>query len=65
MLDRLPDGELTEFAIAIADKYKPQCIVDGDPVASYRNYYTKVKPVTISMRWKDPSTRPPWGVTSD
>lgn len=65
MLDRLPDGELTEFAVAIADKYKPQCMVDGDPVASYRNYYTKVKPVTISMRWKDPSTRPPWGVPSD
>lgn len=62
---RIPAGDLTKFAVAIADKYKPQCIVEGDPVASYRNYYTIIKPAVISVRWKDPATKPPWGIASD
>ena len=31
----LPDGELTEFALAMPEKYK----VEGNAVASYRAYY--------------------------
>ena len=31
----IPNGKLTEFALAMPDKY----IVKGDPVQSYRNYY--------------------------
>jgi hypothetical protein len=63
MSDAVPEGDLTEFAVAIADKYKPECIVAGDPVQSYRNYYTKVKSKTMDIRWKDLSTRPEWWPT--
>lgn len=39
--ENLPTGNLTDFAIAM--KHFPECIVEGDPVQSYRNYYNVAK----------------------
>jgi len=35
----LPDGELTQFATAMPQKY----VIPGNPIASYRNYYLNDK----------------------
>lgn len=51
----IPSGKITPFAIAM--KSVPECIVESDPVASYRNYY-KHKVSTIDMRWKIPEHKP-------
>lgn len=46
----IPDGKLTPFALAM--KANPECIIESDPVQSYRNYY-KTKKSVFSMTWKD------------
>ena len=37
----IPSGPRTPFAIAM--KHYPQCIVENDPVESYRKYYNEAK----------------------
>lgn len=52
VLNRFPSGisnkECTPFALAM--QHEPECIVKGDPVQSYRNYY-KTKKDKFSMVW--------------
>ena len=51
----LPDGDLTEFAQAMS--HYPDCIVEGDAVKAYRNYYHMAKPFA-KWEWKRPA--PDW-----
>jgi hypothetical protein len=44
----IPKGTLTPFKLAF--KTQPECIVEGDPVASYRNFY-KTKQSRFDMKW--------------
>lgn len=44
----IPKGNLTPFKLAF--KTQPECIVEGDPVASYRNFY-KTKQSRFDMKW--------------
>lgn len=46
--NNIPDAPKTPFAVAMGSN--PECIVDGDPVLSYRNYY-KTKQERFSMVW--------------
>lgn len=39
--DNIPNGQRTPFAIAM--KQFPECIVEGDPIESYRKYYNVAK----------------------
>ena len=39
--DNIPNGKRTPFAIAM--KQFPECIVEGDPIESYRKYYNVAK----------------------
>lgn len=55
MDNKVPDGELTPFALAMPDEYK--CI---DPVKSYRTYYLKDK--KAFAKWKLGNT-PDWWIT--
>jgi len=48
-------GGLTPFAIAM--KQFPECIVEDDPVQSYRNYYVMAKPFA-KWEWRRPT--PDW-----
>lgn len=51
--DNMPDGNLTDFPLAMPDIYKSK-----DPVESYRNFYVgeKIKFCT----WTSPATVPYW-----
>ena len=51
----IPDGDLTEFAQAMS--HYPDCIVEGDAVKAYRNYYHMAKPFA-KWEWKRPA--PDW-----
>lgn len=53
--DVIPDGEETPFPICM--KQHPECIVENDPIQSYRNYYNQVK--SKFATWKD-SNPPEW-----
>lgn len=44
----IPDGNLTPFKLAF--KTHPECIVEGDPVQSYRNFYM-TKQSRFDMKW--------------
>ena len=44
----IPNLLSTPFAVAM--KARPECIVEGDPVQSYRNYY-KTKQKDFKMTW--------------
>lgn len=46
MASLIPDGPLTNFALAMPDEYKMDC-----PVQSYRNYYLFDKSQKIAMKW--------------
>lgn len=48
--------ERTEFRLAMKDY--PECIVEGDPVQSYRNFY-RTKQARFTMAWKNRPT-PEW-----
>jgi hypothetical protein len=52
MIDLIPEGELTKFALAMPDEYK-----DQDPVKAYRTYYIKDK--KEFSKWKMGNT-PDW-----
>ena len=51
----IPDIGLTEFAQAMS--HYPDCIVPGDAVQAYRNYYHTAKPFA---EWKWRRTAPDW-----
>ena len=48
-------GNLTPFALAM--KHFPSCIVEGDAVTSYRNYYHTAKPFA---KWQHGRSEPDW-----
>jgi hypothetical protein len=57
----IPYGELTPFRLAF--KNYPECVVEGDPVQSYRNFYM-TKQERFKMVWtKRPA--PVWFVKQD
>lgn len=51
----IPDIGLTPFALAM--KQYPDCIVEGDAVTSYRNYYHAAKPFA---QWNRGRPAPDW-----
>lgn len=51
----IPDVPMTEFAVAM--KMFPECIVPGDPVLSYRNFYHQAKPFAA---WSKNRPAPDW-----
>ena len=54
----IPNGPQTPFALAM--KNFPQCVVEDDPVQSYRNYYNlKRSLLKHPMKWKN-RTPPTW-----
>ena len=55
----IPHGTVTEFKLAFKDY--PECIVEGDPIASYRNFYM-TKQQRFKMTWKNRPT-PNWFLT--
>ena len=46
--NNIPDKPITPFAIAMGSN--PECIIEDDPVLSYKNYY-KTKKDRFSMVW--------------
>lgn len=54
MIDLIPEGELTNFALAMPEEYK-----DKDPVKAYRTYYLKDKKEFST--WKMGNT-PDWWI---
>ena len=44
----IPRGTVTPFKLAMSQF--PECIVEGDPVKSYRNFY-KTKQSRFDMKW--------------
>lgn len=57
----IPDGGLTPFKLAF--KTQPECIVEGDPVQSYRNFY-KTKQSRFAMKWTKRKI-PNWFLTEE
>jgi len=55
----IEDKELTPFAIAINEEEYPNCIVPGDVVQSYRNYYIAKKD-RMEMKWSSADGVPEW-----
>jgi len=52
----IPTGSLTQFALAM--NHQPQCIIEDDPVESYRRYYhTKIEYMPMVWTRRDP---PDW-----
>lgn len=54
--ENIPDIGLTDFALGFQDY--PECVVAGDPVQSYRNFY-KTKKAKMKMNWTKRET-PEW-----
>jgi len=46
--ENIPKGSLTSFAFAM--KHRASCLVEGNPVQSYRNYYVS-KQNDFKMKW--------------
>lgn len=44
----IPQGDMTEFALAMSNN--PECIIEGDAIQSYRNYYMS-KQSKFDMVW--------------
>lgn len=55
---QLPAIGLTPFAVAIKEEHQEACVVEGDPIASYRNFYNKVK--CDFARWNKKRKPPVW-----
>ena len=55
----IPKGERTEFVQAFS-KY-PECMVEGDPVQAYRNYYMAEK--RYFAKWEKGVDKPAWWLT--
>ena len=55
---QIPDIGLTDFAIAMDRTKYGHCIVNGDPVESYRNYY-RVAKLKLSG-WNKGTPEPDW-----
>jgi hypothetical protein len=57
----IPKGGFTPFKLAF--KTHPECVVEGDPVASYRNFY-QTKQSRFDMKWT--KRKPPnWFLTEE
>ena len=54
--NNIPISNLTDFPLAM--KANPECIHEGDPVRSYREYY-QTKQDRFKMAWTNRST-PNW-----
>ena len=53
--DNISDITMTPFAQAMS--HYPECIVEGDPVQAYRNYYHTAKPFA---KWAKGRAAPSW-----
>lgn len=51
----IPKGGLTQFKLAM--KHYPECMVEGDPIQSYRNYYHAAK---YFAKWEKGRPAPDW-----
>lgn len=56
--DKFEEERLTEFALAMPDKYKTD-----DPILSYRNYYMSEEKQKIAS-WKKKREKPDWYIVS-
>ena len=53
--ENIPDKGLTEFAQAMS--HYPECIVEGNPIQAYRNYYHIAKSFA---KWEKGRSAPSW-----